>query len=261
MRRARMTPLAPLNAPGASAGVALAAGRIAVAGERRGGYETRMVRAALFDLDGTLVDNMRFHFDAWDAFCQKRGFKADPEQFGREFAGKKNEEILPVLLGRTLTDEEVHALAEEKESDYRRIFAQHLQLVPGAGALIARFRSSGAKTAVATAAPPRNRDFVLDGLQLWDRFDAVIGAEQVLRGKPAPDIFLKAAGAVGIAPQDCVVFEDAPNGIRAAKAAGMYAVGITTLASVQVLEDAGADAVLSTFEVLPPAVEARLFGG
>jgi beta-phosphoglucomutase len=215
--------------------------------------------AAIFDMDGTLVDNMRYHSEAWVAFSQKRGIQATAERFEREFAGKKNEELLPLLLNRPVPPEELAQLAEEKESHYQRLYAPHLSLIRGAEAFIARLKASKVRLAVATAAPPQNRAFVLDGLKIRDHFERVVGAEEVTRGKPAPDMFLTAAKFLGIEPSACVVFEDAINGILAARAAGMLAVGITSTTPPEMLRQAGAHWTAPDFASLPAELEARLF--
>ncbi len=216
--------------------------------------------AAIFDMDGTLVDNMRFHSEAWVALSRRLGVEATPERFEREFAGKKNEEILPLLLGRHLPPDEVAQLAEEKETHYRKLYAPHLALMPGAEPLLARMMAARIQLAIATAAPTGNRSLVLDGLQLRSRFARIVGAEEVSHGKPAPDIFLKAASALSVEPSACVVFEDAVNGILAARAAGMVAVGITSTTPSELLREAGAHYTAPDFTSLPEELEARLFG-
>ncbi len=216
------------------------------------------LHAAIFDMDGTLVDNMRYHSEAWVALSRRLGIDASSERFEREFAGKKNEEILPILLGRTLHPEELSLLVEEKETHYRQLYAPHLSLMRGAEDFIARLKSSGVRLAVATAAPSGNRTLVLDGLSLRPHFSRIVGAEEVVRGKPAPDIFLAAARHLEVDPVSCVVFEDAVNGILAARAAGMFAVGITSTTPPEVLREAGAHWVAPDFATLPPELEARL---
>ncbi|HEX8822543.1 MAG TPA: HAD family phosphatase [Archangium sp.] len=217
--------------------------------------------AAIFDLDGTLVDNMRFHVQAWVALSRGLGIEAPPERFEREFNGRRNEEILPALLGRPVPPEELALLAERKESHYRELYAPHLTPLRGARELLSRLSGAGVRLAVASAAPRANRAFVLDGLALRPLFSHVVGAEDVTRGKPAPDLFLAAARALAVEPTSCVVFEDAVNGVLAARAAGMLAVGVTTLTPAEVLREAGAHWVIDDFATLPEALERALFGG
>ncbi|MBN1210065.1 MAG: beta-phosphoglucomutase family hydrolase [Myxococcaceae bacterium] len=214
--------------------------------------------AAIFDMDGTLVDNMRFHSEAWVSLSRRLGIETAAERFEREFAGKKNEEILPILLDRHVSPEELTQLADEKETHYRKLYAPHLSLLRGAEGFIARLRSAEVRLAIATAAPTGNRTLVLDGLGIRSLFERIVGAEEVRRGKPAPDIFLAAAQSVGVEPSACVVFEDAVNGIVAARAAGMFAVGITTTTPAEVLREAGAHWTAADFATLPPELEARL---
>lgn len=218
-------------------------------------------RAAIFDLDGTLVDNMRFHGEAWMAFCRRHGISAELSTFERDYAGKRNEEILPLLFGRPFSPEEARTLAEEKEADYRRAYGPHVAFVPGAEELLRLLRQAAIQTAIASAAPPLNRKLVIDTLGLAPLFEAVIGGEQVKHGKPAPDLFLAAAAAIGIPPRECIAFEDAINGVRSAKAAGMFTVGVTTLTAADALREAGADATVRDFrELLAGPLRAEIFG-
>jgi beta-phosphoglucomutase len=217
-------------------------------------------RAAVFDLDGTLVDNMRFHVEAWVAMSRRLGVELTAERVEREFAGKRNEEIFPTLLGRAVPAEELARLAEEKEAHYRELYAPHLVPLRGTRELLARMRTAGLGLAVASAAPSANRTFVLDGLELRGHFARVVGAEHVTRGKPHPDIFLEAARALGVEPEACVAFEDAVMGIRSARAAGMLVVGVTTLTPAEVLREAGAHWTIQDFGALPEALERVLFG-
>ena len=185
-------------------------------------------RAFIFDMDGTIVDNMAFHTKSWLAFFERRGQTLDADEFFRATAGRQGHEIMSTYLGSHLTKEESAALDFEKESLYRELYAPHLAAVNGFVEFIARAKSAGIKLAVATAAPTENIAFTLDGLDLRKEFDAIAGAADVARGKPNPDVFLLAADRSGALPVNSIVFEDAPLGVEAARRAGMRAVVLTT---------------------------------
>lgn len=185
-------------------------------------------RAFIFDMDGTIVDNMDFHTKSWIAFFERRGQAIDPDEFFRTTAGRQGKEIIRQYLGEHLTDAENAELNHEKESVYRELYEPHRKTVDGFDDLIVQAKARGVKLAVATAAPNANIVFTLDGLDLRRHFDAVVGAADVARGKPNPDVFLLAAERCGVAPEDCIVFEDAPLGVEAARRAGMRAVVLTT---------------------------------
>jgi beta-phosphoglucomutase family hydrolase len=218
-----------------------------------------VIEAAIFDLNGTLIDDMRAHGRAWSAVMRELGVEVPPERFEQELAGMKHAETFEAVLGRKLPDEEVARLAARKEALYREIYRPELRLVPGARELIERLRARGVRTAIATAAPRANRDFALDGLGIRPLFDAVVGEEQAPRGKPAPDLYLAAARAVGVAPPRCIAFEDAVNGVRAAVAAGMRVAGVTTTTPADKLRHAGAEFTIPDFAHLPSALEALPF--
>ena len=189
---------------------------------------TQAQRAFIFDMDGTIVDNMAFHTESWLAFFARRGKTYDPDAFFRETAGAQAREILRERLGPEIPEDEIAVLAQEKEALYREMYAPHRSAIQGFDDFVTRARADGVKLAVATSAPPANIVFTLDELDLRRHFDAVVGAADVARGKPHPDVFLKAAEKLGVAPADCIVFEDAPMGVEAARRAGMRTVVITS---------------------------------
>ena len=185
-------------------------------------------RALIFDMDGTIVDNMAFHTKSWVTFFERRGRDIDADEFFRTTAGRQGKEIIRSHMGEHLADEEVATLNHEKEAVYRELYAPHLKAVPGFAELIEQAQLQHIALAVGTAAPPANVEFTLDGLDLRRHFDAIVGATDVARGKPHPDVFLEAARRCGAQPGNCIVFEDAPLGVEAARRAGMRCVVITT---------------------------------
>ncbi|PWH12514.1 MAG: beta-phosphoglucomutase [Anaerolineae bacterium] len=184
--------------------------------------------AFIFDMDGTLVHNMPIHNQAWSDTLAEAGIQIDIEQFNRATTGKKNSEILRLVLGEHVTDEQIAYWSERKEVLYRQRFACCREPLPGLLDLLEQAHALRLPMAVATAAPPENVSFILDELDLRRHFKAVVGAHDVKNGKPDPEIFLKAAAALGVKPESCLVFEDALAGIEAARRAGMDAVMLCT---------------------------------
>jgi beta-phosphoglucomutase family hydrolase len=188
-------------------------------------------QAFLFDMDGTIVDNMDFHARAWHEFFRRRGTVIDEEAFFRDTAGRQNHEIMRTYIDPGLSDADCASLGEEKEDIYRELYSPHRTLAPGFPEFIRQARNAGIVTAVATAAPASNVQFILDEMGIRPLFDVVVGAADVARGKPHPDVFLAAAERCSAAPAQCIVFEDAPLGVEAAQRAGMRAVVLSTTAA------------------------------
>ncbi|HEY3445086.1 MAG TPA: HAD family phosphatase [Myxococcales bacterium] len=218
------------------------------------------MRAVIFDLDGTLVDNMCFHAEAWVETTRRLGCERPQEFFETATAGKKGVEILRMLMGPSVPEADLVRHHDAKEALYRERFAPNLAPVPGAVELLERLAAAEIPCGLATCAPKANRDMVLDGLDLRVFFKTIVGAEQALRGKPHPDIFLACAKAMGIEPAECVAFEDAINGVQSAVAAGIPTVAVTTANSPEVLKQAGAKWIVANFHELPADLETALFG-
>lgn len=182
----------------------------------------------VLDLDGTLTDNMPLHGEAFDRFARRHGLPALTPELRRRLDGKRNRDIFPVLFGRPLSEDELRAFGAEKEGLYRELSRGRLEPLPGLHAFLDALAAAGVPVAVATSAPAENVPHTLGGLGLADRLRTVVRADEVPRGKPFPDVFLAAAGRLGVAPTACLAVEDSPMGLRAARAAGMRTVGLTT---------------------------------
>lgn len=198
-------------------------------------YDTQMSplasfrpRAAIFDVDGTIVDNMGWHAKAFEAFLERHGLPPMTIETRRRIDGKRNREIFPLLFGRDLSIADVRAFEAEKEGTYREVSRDGLRPMAGLTRLLDRLDAHGVAVGVATSAPAANVEHTLREIGLADRFQAVARGDQVAHGKPAPDVFLYAATLVGARPDACLAFEDAPLGIAAARAAGMRCVALTS---------------------------------
>lgn len=193
-------------------------------------YLCAMKRAFIFDMNGTMIDDMEYHVHGWYNILNddlKAGLSR--EAVKKEMYGK-NQEVLIRIFGKgRFTDAEMDTLALEKERRYQEAYRSHLALIPGLKAFLDRSQELGIPMGIGTAAIPFNVDFTLDGLQIRDYFKTIITADDVVDSKPHPETFLKAAAEMGVVPEDCIVFEDAPKGVEAARNAGMKAVVITTM--------------------------------
>lgn len=195
-----------------------------------------MIRGAIFDLDGTILDNMPLHAAAFAIFVTRHGLSPLTPADRRRLDGKRNRDIFPDLFGRPLSQAELSAYATEKESLYRTLSKGRLSALPGLERLLTRLEAGGVRLAIATSAPPENVDHTLAELGLAARFAVIARSDLVPRGKPWPDVFLAAASQLAVTPAECVAFEDAPMGVAAAIAAGMPTVAVTTSFSREMFE-------------------------
>jgi len=206
----------------------------------------------LWDLDGTLVDSAEYHWIAWRDTLAGEGISITCDQFLESF-GQKNDRILSTWLPDGPSAETIRRIGDAKEAEYRRLALAHgLAPLPGAAQWVARLRSAGWRQAIASSAPRRNVDVMLQALGLEDHFDAVTSAEDVTAGKPDPQVFLAAASRLNVEASRCVVVEDAAAGIEAARRAGMRSVGVSRG------ERLDADVSVSSLELLPPDAFERL---
>ncbi|CAA9436714.1 MAG: Beta-phosphoglucomutase [uncultured Ramlibacter sp.] len=186
------------------------------------------VSALIFDMDGTMVDSMPWHARSWGEFCRRHGIGLDIDEVLRRTTGRTGVECIRELMGQGTDEAQAWSLIGEKEAIYRELFAPAFTEVAGFRRFAQEARQRGLKLAVATAGDRHNIDFTLGRIALQSPPDAVVGGDEGLRGKPHPDLFLEAASRLGMTPESCIVFEDAPFGIEAAGRAGMRAVAICT---------------------------------
>jgi beta-phosphoglucomutase-like phosphatase (HAD superfamily) len=184
------------------------------------------VGALIFDMDGTMVDSMPAHARSWEEFGQRHGLGIPVDEILRRTTGRNGVECIRELMGEDIPEDQALKLIGEKEAIYRGIFAHEFREVAGFAGFVRAARERSLKLAVATAGDQQNLAFVLQHLKLGLPPDAVVRGDEGLPGKPQPDIFLAAAAKLQVPAAECIVFEDAPFGIEAARRAGMRAVAI-----------------------------------
>ncbi len=184
------------------------------------------IKAILWDLDGTLLDTVDLHWQAWQRILAEYDISLSRESFLPTF-GLRNDFLIPMWLGQQITPIEVEQIGNHKEEIYRGLLQQApLTLMTGAETLLDLFQAQGWQQAIATMTPRENLTTVLERLPIRTYFEVLVTGEQVPKGKPAPDIFLSAARQLGVPVQQCMVIEDSPMGIEAAMTGGMLAVGV-----------------------------------
>ena len=199
---------------------------------------------AIFDHDGVLVDSLECHQQAWLELERRTRLGLTPEFIHATF-GMTNPSILRRLKGDVLTDDEIQRYSDMKEECYRDVARGRIALMDGVRQVLDGLTAHGVKLAIGSSGPRANLELTVAECGLSGRFAAIASLEDITRGKPDPQVFLVAAAKTGTAATRSIVFEDAPVGIQAAKAAGMYAVGLTTTHPAPSLHEAGADEVVT----------------
>ena len=184
--------------------------------------------AAIFDMDGVLIDSQEAHYQSWLAVADQTGRTMTREEFVHTFGHTSRQVIAEVWPERGFSPEQVAAIDRQKEEAFRRILAQNFPAMPGARALLEALAAEGFALAVGSSGPPENVALTIEQLGIGPLLGAVVTGTDVTHGKPDPEVFRKAGEKLGVPPSRCVVIEDAPDGVKAGRAAGMAVVGMTS---------------------------------
>ncbi len=185
-------------------------------------------KAFLFDLNGTMIDDMAYHIRAWYRLLNELGANLSMERVKEECYGKNHELLERIFPGR-FSEEEKNLMSFEKEKQYQQEYKPQLALLPGLAEYLEQAHRAGIKMAIGSAAIMFNIDFVLDNLNIRHYFDVLISADNVSKSKPDPETYMKCAEQLKVTPENCIVFEDAPKGVESALNAGMPSVVITLM--------------------------------
>ncbi|MFP4140678.1 MAG: HAD family hydrolase [Phycisphaerae bacterium] len=209
-------------------------------------------RAVIFDMDGVLIDSYDAHLKSWMRMAQNRGLEMTEEMFASSF-GQTNRTIIPQHWPECDNPSTIRDISDEKEAAFREILHESFPEMPGAGDLLRRLGEAGFALAVGSSGPTENVQAVLEELPHAELISARVTGSDVSHGKPHPEVFLAAAEKLRIAPEDCLVVEDAAAGVEAARRAGMACIALTGTTSAEVLEQRGAHRVVDSLEVITPA--------
>jgi len=203
--------------------------------------------AIIWDLDGVIADTAPYHLKAWQQTFRKRDVELTEEDFRHSF-GLRNEAIIPGILRKEITGEEIERISSEKEEAFRRLIGQNISPLPGAIELMKSLAEAGFQMALASSTPIENIELVTERLGVKRYFQCIICAGDVSKGKPDPQVFLLAARGLGAEPENCIVIEDAVAGVTAAKRAGMRCLAVTTTHPRGDLKEA--DLIVDTLEAV-----------
>lgn len=207
--------------------------------------------AVIFDMDGVMVDSNPYHKIALRQFCREHGHELTEQQLREKIYGRTNRDWLTNLFG-ALPEEKLLAYADQKESLFREVYRNDIAEVKGLQHFLDLLEQYGIPKAIATSAPRANVDFTLEKTGLGKYFSVILDDTFVSRGKPDPEIYIKAAAALGLPNHQCIVIEDSISGVLAGKRAGSKVIGITTTHTVEEL--AGTDYIITDFEGWDPRV-------
>lgn len=206
------------------------------------------VKAAIFDLDGTLVDNNAYHLQSWIQYLKRLNREISEEEYKANVNGRTNKDVVEYIYERKMDDAEAMTYAHEKEAIYRELYASDIKPVAGLIPLLQQLKEKGIRMAIATSGIQVNIDFMFEHIPIRDYFEVIVNSAHIKKGKPDPEIYLKAAELLNVKPEECLVFEDAVVGIRSGKAAGMKVIAVLTTHTADEL--AGADLLVKDFTEL-----------
>jgi HAD superfamily hydrolase (TIGR01509 family) len=220
---------------------------------RAGAPGSSAQRAVLWDMDGTLFDSTNYHWLAWQEVLSAEGYPVTYDRF-LQTLGVVSESSVRALVGKELGQVDILRISEIKEARFRAlILSSHLELLPGVEYWLSRLHSKGWRQALATSAPRLNVDSILAKLDIGHYFDSIVLAEDVSHSKPHPEVFLLAAQRLGVPRERCIVVEDSPAGIEAARRGGICSIGVSSSNM-----DLAADCTVSSLDRLPDDAFERL---
>jgi beta-phosphoglucomutase len=202
--------------------------------------------AVIFDIDGTMVDNIGYHIIALKMFCERHGRHVTDEEFKQHISGKTTKEVMNYVFRTELSESDIKRYNDEKEGIYRDIYRPHMKPSKGLIGFLEMLKKNKIKIGIATAGPEVNMRYIFEGINIEKYIDAWINGDMIINGKPHPEIYLRAAEMLNISPSKCIVVEDSILGIQSGRNAGMKIIAITNVHPREELNSA--DYIIEDFE-------------
>ncbi len=204
-------------------------------------------KAVIFDLDGTLIDNNAYHLIAWKKYLEKVGIDIAEDEYRKNINGRTNKDAIEYIYQKKMTDDEAMVYALEKEAVYRELYLPFIKPVSGLLSFLDKLQQLKIPMAIATSGIQVNIDYMFEHLPIKQYFSVVVNSAHISKGKPDPEIYLKAASLLQIPAFQCLAFEDAAVGVTSAKNAGMKVIALTTTQTIEELKEA--DMIIGNFDV------------
>ena len=197
-----------------------------------------MIKGIIFDMDGTIVDSLPYHYEAWKIFFNENKVENFSEKLN-EYKGGGTLDLMRTVYGNQYSKKELKKMSEDKEKIFRKIYKGEIKQILGFKKFLDELKSKDIMVGLASNAIRKNVSMIINELEIYDYFDSIICGDEVINGKPNPEMFNETIDRFNINKDECLIFEDSLEGILAAKNSGVKVIGITSSSSNKVLKDAG----------------------
>ena len=205
-----------------------------------------MIKGIIFDMDGTIVDSLPYHYEAWKIFFNENKVENFSEKLN-EYKGGGTLDLMRTVYGNQYSKKELKKMSEDKEKIFRKIYKGEIKQILGFKKFLDELKSKDIMVGLASNAIRKNVSMIINELEIYDYFDSIICGDEVINGKPNPEMFNESIDRFNINKNDCLIFEDSIEGVEGAINSGIKAIGVTSSYSNKILMDAGATETIENY--------------